>query len=167
LLCQEEKQIWLLDARALLTEVNKRRLTEAFTEGVLKSRPLLLPQRLSFDQATLEKISKFSDQITRFGFELTETGDGHVLLRTAPMLLQTAASDVILYSLIENLGDSDDVVLLKLAESAAQGSPLSSNGIALREWLSIQFNLLGDLSKTVAWARLLDAETLQTWLDEK
>ena len=167
LLCQEEKQLWLLDARALLTEVNKKRLSESFVEGDMKSRPLLLPQKLQLDEKPYKKLSRHIEQVTRFGFELTLKDAGHVLLRAAPMLLQTSSSDVLLYSLVEHIDENDDVILSKLSEAGALSSPLSSSEVALRQWLGIQFNLLGDISKDVAWARELEAGTLQTWLNEK
>lgn len=166
LLCEEEKQLWLLDLRTLLTAVNKKRLSQSLNDGALKMRPLLLPQRLAFDAAVLEKLSLATQQATRLGFDVKQIDAGHVILRAAPMLLQTSASDVLLYSLLENLGESDESIVFKLAEAAAQATPLSTHTRALRDWLSIQFNLLGNISKRVTWARLLDANRLQTWFDE-
>lgn len=167
LLCQEDERVWLLDARALLVQVNNKRLTESLGEGELKSRPLLLPQRIPLDEFRIQKLVTSMSQVRRFGFELTPVDNEHVLLRAAPMLLQTSAPDVLLFSLLEYLDADDTKVLSVLAEAAAQASPLSASGIALREWLSIQLNLLGDLSRDVTWARLLDAESLQSWLENK
>jgi DNA mismatch repair protein MutL len=167
LLCQEAEQLWLLDARALLTQVNKKRLTESLGEGELKSRPLLLPQRVSLDEQRLGQLTGAKSRVARFGFDLTPIDNRHVLLRAAPMLLQTSAPDVLLYTFIEYMDTDDESLLLKLAEAAAQASPLSASGAVLREWLSIQLNLLGDISKSVPWARVLDARSLQTWLDNK
>ena len=167
LLCQEAERLWLLDARSLLTQVNKKRLSESLAEGELKSRPLLLPQRVNLDEQRLEQLINAISKVRRFGFELTQVDDSAVLLRAAPMLLQTSAPDVLLYSFLEHLHADDETLLLMLAEAAAQASPLSASGVALREWLSIQLNLLGDISKDVPWARLLDAESLQAWLDNK
>ena len=167
LLCQEAERLWLLDARSLLTQVNKKRLSESLAEGELKSRPLLLPQRVNLDEQRLEQLINAISRVRRFGFDLSQVDDSAVLLRAAPMLLQSSAPDVLLYSFIEHLHADDDTLLLMLAEAAAQASPLSASGVALREWLSIQLNLLGDISKDVPWARLLDAQTLQAWLDNK
>jgi DNA mismatch repair protein MutL len=165
LLCQEAEQLWLLDARALLTAVNKKRLAESLGEGELKSRPLLLPQRVSLNGEQLEQLTEAMSRARRFGFELNRLDDGVILVRAAPLLLQTSAPDVLLYTLIEHQQTDDETLLLMLAEVAAQASPLPASGVALREWLSIQFNLLGDISKDVPWARVLDAQTLQAWLD--
>lgn len=167
LLCQDAEQVWLLNVRALLAQVNKKRLTEALAEGELKSRPLLLPQRVSLDAAQLALLQPAMSRAGRFGFEISPLDDDTLLLRAAPMLLQTSAPDVLLYSFIEHLQADDETLLLMLAETAAQASPLTANGLALREWLAIQFNLLGDISKDVPWARLLDADSLQAWLDKQ
>jgi len=153
LLCQDAERLWLLDARSLLTQVNKKRLSESLAEGELKSRPLLLPQRVNLDEQRLEQLINAMSRVRRFGFELSQVDDSAVLLRAAPMLLQSSAPDVLLYSFIEHLHADDETLLLMLAEAAAQASPLSASGVALREWLSIQFNLLGDISKDVPWAR--------------
>lgn len=167
LLCQDSEQLWLLNVRTLLAQVNKKRLTEALAEGELKSRPLLLPQRVSLDEEQLTLLHQAMSRVSRFGFEISLLDEGTLLLRAAPMLLQTSAPDVLLFSFIEYLQADDEVLLLMLAETAAQASPLAANGIGLREWLAIQFNLLGDISKDVPWARLLDANSLQVWLDNK
>jgi DNA mismatch repair protein MutL len=165
LLCQEMEQLWLLDARALLAQVNKKRLAESLGEGELKSRPLLLPQRVSLDEEQLEQLTGTMSRVRRFGFELSQLDDCTVLLRAAPLLLQTSAPDALLYAFIQHMRADDETLMLILAEAAAQASPLPASGIALREWLSLQLNLLGDISRSVAWARVLEARTLQTWLD--
>jgi DNA mismatch repair protein MutL len=165
LLCQEPEQLWLLDARALLTQVNKKRLAKSLGEGELKSRPLLLPQRVSLDEERLEQLTESMTRIKRFGFELSQIDDGTVLLRAAPLLLQTSAPDVLLYTFIQHIQVDDEALMWALAEAAAQASPLPASGVALREWLSVQLNLLGDISKSVPWARVLDARSLQAWLD--
>lgn len=167
LLCQDARQLWLLDARALLTQVNKQRLTEALAAGELKSRPLLLPQRLELDAKRQAQLISMLPRLNRFGFDLSEIDDSHILLRAAPLLLQTSAPDVLLYTAIEHLHADDESLLGALAETAAKASPLSASGASLREWLAIQFNLLGDISKNVPWARALDAQTLQDWLEHK
>ena len=167
LLCQDARQLWLLDARALLTQVNKQRLAEALAAGELKSRPLLLPQRLELDVKRWTQLVGMLPRLNRFGFDLSMIDDSHILLRAAPLLLQTSAPDVLLYTAMEYLQADDESLLGALAETAAKASPLSASGASLREWLAIQFNLLGDISKNVPWARALDAQTLQDWLEHK
>ncbi|WP_126455893.1 DNA mismatch repair endonuclease MutL [Sulfuriflexus mobilis] len=165
LLCRDEERLWLLDTQGLLTAMNNKRLQQALVDtGMIKSRPLLLPQRIMLKAGQVEQLMSASQRMSRLGFELTQVDDGTLLLRTAPMLLQTAPAEALLQAVLSHLHADDQTVLQRLAEAAAITSPLPESVPALREWLGVQLNMLDVLPATVPWARVLEAKTLEQWL---
>jgi len=153
---------YLIDAVRALAGLSTREWRQACSTGVLKQRPLLIPQEVRFDHSRLSNIEEQLELLDGLGFDFTQRGPNQALLRAMPVYLQGYDAAVLLGALLNRPLERESLFATLEEILIAQGldfTTLDINQLLLR--LARQRE---DLA--ASWRRL-EREDLLDWLMQR
>ncbi|CAI8874983.1 DNA mismatch repair endonuclease MutL [Methylococcus capsulatus] len=92
ILAENAQGLILVDGHAAHERITYERMKRQYQAGGIASQPLLLPVRIRLSRADADLAEEYGEHLARLGIELRRTGEGSVLVRSVPALLE--GSDV-------------------------------------------------------------------------
>lgn len=92
---------YLIDVKQTQAILNCRQWQQAYQHGQIKSRPMLIPPRLSLSASQTEHFASQHSLITSLGFDVTELAPDQIILRAIPTWLHGFDSQSALLKLLD------------------------------------------------------------------
>ncbi len=86
-LTEHQSDIKLIDIKKAQSYLTALNLTEQFTNGLIQSKPLMIPMSITLEQKQIDVIDNKICFLNELGIELTVTGLNSLLLRNIPVAL--------------------------------------------------------------------------------
>lgn len=169
ILAENAEGLVLVDARRAQEVLIYQKLCQAFAEGGISHRPLLIPKSVSVSVGQTSLVEHAQPVLERLGFELSCNGPQSVMLRRIPVPVAGADSELLVRGLLQEMEAMPDQTLTQehylhllqhLAGIAARTQPLAAGLDELNRFL----REVETLSHTCLW-RCLTAQELQALID--
>lgn len=105
ILAQNRDGLILVDMHAAHERVLYERLKQEYSQGVIQSKRLLVPETLSLAEAEAAALDTHAEALAAVGLEITRAGPTSALLRGVPALLAGEDYVALAYDMIADLGD--------------------------------------------------------------
>ena len=109
ILARRDKNLVLIDARAVRVRLLDTRLTSVTQQKPLPSRPLLVPVELGIDRAHASLVETHEALLQSYGLSLKLVSPAAVQVQTLPVLLADADLDSLLKSVLEGLERAEHI----------------------------------------------------------
>ncbi len=104
ILAEADAGLVVVHRRRAIAHVTGERLREAWEQGPLRVRPLLLPIARTMPRSQADAVDAHEDLLRSLGFELGRAGPDRVLLRQVPEALEQCDLGGVLHALLAALG---------------------------------------------------------------
>jgi len=101
-LTQSATGLYLIDVQCAQANLSCRHWQQAYAADAIKTRPLLIPQRLELNPSQRASYERQQALLAELGFELTAMSPGQVLLRAIPVWLQGFNGQQLLLCMLES-----------------------------------------------------------------
>jgi DNA mismatch repair protein MutL len=162
ILTQSVGGLFLIDVNRAQAILSCRYWRQAYESGEVKSRPVLIPQRLELNSQQRRNYEQQPDVFARLGFDLTRTSPGQLLLRAVPIWLQGFNSQRVLLSLIDR--DMHKPLDFTAIEQNLLSQDFDMTSFDFKHFLSMLGQQRDNL--TVCWREVTQAD-LVSWLGEQ
>jgi len=146
----------LLDLQQAEQQLRGQQLEEAINTHTLRSRPILVPIKISVEPSLITAAEQNSDNLNALGIQLVSQLDS-LMIRSIPSLLAQADIKQLIHAILSSLAQ-DKRSIKQLKPILQQHLPLIL--ISHQEQAQQIINQLNDLPANANWCKPLDQQTL-------
>jgi len=150
ILAENEQGLILVDMHAAHERVTYERLKKSWTDERMVAQPLLLPVSVTVSEAEAALVEDFKEEISKLGFECSQTGPETVVVRQVPAILNNADIDKLMRDILSDIREHGQSYLLAqnideiLSTMACHGSVRAQRKLTIPEMNA----LLRDMERT-------------------
>lgn len=150
ILAENEQGLILVDMHAAHERVTYERLKKSWADERMVAQPLLLPVSVTVSEAEAALVEDFKEEISRLGFECSQTGPETVVVRQVPAILNNADIEKLMRDILSDFREHGQSYLLAqnideiLSTMACHGSVRAQRKLTIPEMNA----LLRDMERT-------------------
>ncbi len=150
ILAENEQGLIVVDMHAAHERVTYERLKKSWIDERMVAQPLLLPVSVTVSEAEAALVEDFKEEISKLGFECSQTGPETVVVRQVPAILNNADIEKLMRDILSDIREHGQSDLLTqniddiLSTMACHGSVRAQRKLTLPEMNA----LLRDMERT-------------------
>lgn len=134
---ESDYRVYIFDQHACHERVSYEKLLKQFNDDKVVSQSLLFPKNIYLNDDLMYTYSKYSDLLTRLGFDISEFSDDSILVRAVPYIFGDNPQSQLLLDILYTINEDDkkalDVIEKDLIKKSCKMSVKAGDKLSILE----------------------------------